>query len=205
MKKKVILILQRVNFSFQNTRQSKDYIFWMTCVGFFYQRSLIFKIFFKTDISLISFQQLDLIDMIFEIWDFIPEQEGLSNKIKNIDRVCEIRDKNDINSSQHSLKSWDSHGQYSGPWKGKTSTFSSAGGQRKMIKWRIGDGGQCVLKKDNQWMSTFRSHQGHYYSKTVHDLVNSNSNWKQHCTWGTTFYLHLGVTLWNMAMIDVIA
>ena len=171
----------------------------------FYQRSLIFKIFFKIDISLISFQQLDLIDMIFEIWDFIPEQEGLSNKIKNIDRVCEIRDKNDINSSQHSLKSWDSHGQYSGPWKGKTSTFSSAGGQRKMIKWRIGDGGQCVLKKDNQWMSTFRSHQGHYYSKTVHDLVNSNSNWKQHCTWGTTFYLHLGVTLWNMAMIDVIA
>jgi hypothetical protein len=50
----------------------------------FYQRSLIFKIFSKTDISLISFQQLDLIDMIFEIWDFIPEQEGLSNKKKTL-------------------------------------------------------------------------------------------------------------------------
>jgi hypothetical protein len=57
--KKVILILQWVNFCFQNTRQSKDCIFWMTCVGSLTKKLDFQKIFSKTDISLISFQQLD--------------------------------------------------------------------------------------------------------------------------------------------------
>jgi len=37
--------------------------------------------------------------MIFEIWDLIPEQERLSNK-KNIDQICKIPDRNDINTSR---------------------------------------------------------------------------------------------------------
>jgi hypothetical protein len=43
--------------------------------------------------------------MIFEIWELIPEQERLLNN-KNIDRIRKILDKNDINISRHSLKSW---------------------------------------------------------------------------------------------------
>jgi hypothetical protein len=39
--------------------------------------------------------------MIFKIWELIPEQERLSNK-KNIDWVCKILDKNDINTCWHS-------------------------------------------------------------------------------------------------------
>jgi hypothetical protein len=42
---KAILILQRVNFCFQNTRQSNDCMYWMTCVGL-WPKSLIFKISF---------------------------------------------------------------------------------------------------------------------------------------------------------------
>ena len=42
--------------------------------------------------------------MTVEIWDLIPEQERLSNK--NIDQICKILDKNDINISRHFLKSW---------------------------------------------------------------------------------------------------
>jgi len=42
--------------------------------------------------------------MTFKIWDLILEQERLSNK-KNINRVCKILDRNDINTSQYSLKS----------------------------------------------------------------------------------------------------
>ena len=40
--------------------------------------------------------------MIVEIWDLIPEQQRFSNK--NIDWVCKILDKNDINISRHFLK-----------------------------------------------------------------------------------------------------
>ena len=57
---KTILILQRLNFFFQNTRQSKDYICWMACVGSLIKKAWFFKILSKTDISLISFQQLYL-------------------------------------------------------------------------------------------------------------------------------------------------
>jgi hypothetical protein len=44
------------------------------------------------------------INMIFEIWELIPEQERLSKK-KSIDRVCKILDRSDINTSRHFLKS----------------------------------------------------------------------------------------------------
>jgi hypothetical protein len=54
--------------------------------------------------------------MIFEIWELILEQEILSNK-KNIDRVCKILDRNDINSSRHSLKSWAAGGNTVDPKK----------------------------------------------------------------------------------------
>ena len=57
---KAILILQWVNFCFQNTRQSNDCIFLMTCVGSLTKKLDFQKIFFKIVISLISFQQLDL-------------------------------------------------------------------------------------------------------------------------------------------------
>jgi hypothetical protein len=57
---KAILILQRVNFCFQNTRQSNDCMYWMTCVGSLTKKLDFQNIFSKTDIFLISFQQLDL-------------------------------------------------------------------------------------------------------------------------------------------------
>jgi len=43
--------------------------------------------------------------MIYEIWELIPQQERLLNN-KNIDQICKILDKNDINTSWHSLKNW---------------------------------------------------------------------------------------------------
>ena len=53
--------------------------------------------------------------MIFEVWDLIPEQERFSNK--NIDGVCKILDKNNVNISQHSLKRWPPGGNTVDPWK----------------------------------------------------------------------------------------
>jgi hypothetical protein len=90
---------------------------------------------------------------------------------------------NDINSSQYSLKNWDTWRQYSGSWVGKQTVFRSTGGNERWLNdesvyWR-----QCCSKKDNQWTSTFRSYWGQCCSKTVSDLVNFSSNW-----WAT---LHL--------------
>jgi hypothetical protein len=77
--------------------------------------------------------------MFFKIWDLIPEQEGLSNKKKNIDRVCEILDRNDIDTSRHSLKSWAVGGNTVDPKKEKQAVFRPARGQCKMIKWWISE------------------------------------------------------------------
>jgi hypothetical protein len=41
---------------------------------------------------------------------------------------------------------------------------------------------------------------GQCCSQTFYDLVNSNSNWKQRCTWGTTSYVILALPPENMAM-----
>ena len=54
--------------------------------------------------------------MIFEIWELIPEQERLLNN-KNIDWICKILDKNDINTFWHSLKSWPPGGNTVDPEK----------------------------------------------------------------------------------------
>jgi hypothetical protein len=60
----------------------------------------------KTDISLISFQQLDFeIDMIFEIWELIPEQKKIV-KQKEHQSSLQNLDRNDINTSRHFLKTW---------------------------------------------------------------------------------------------------
>jgi hypothetical protein len=68
--------------------------------------------------------------MIFEIWYLIPEQERLTNK-KNIDRICKILDKNDINTSRHSLKSWLPGGNIVDPEKENKQYFKSAGGKER--------------------------------------------------------------------------
>jgi hypothetical protein len=86
------------------------------------------RLFFKKDISnFISTIRL-WIDMIFEIWELIPEQERLSNK-KSIDRVCKILDRSDINTSRHFLKSWVAEGNTVDPEKEKQAVFISARGQ----------------------------------------------------------------------------
>jgi hypothetical protein len=68
------------------------------------------------------------INMIFEIWDLIPEQKRLSNK--NINRICKILDKNDINTSRHSLKSWPPGGNPVDPEK-KNKQYSDQLGAKK--------------------------------------------------------------------------
>jgi len=74
---KAILILQRVNYCFQNTSQSNDCIFWMTCVGSLTKKLDFQKIFSKINFSLISFQQLDLNKYV--IWN-----TRFDSKTKNI-------------------------------------------------------------------------------------------------------------------------
>jgi hypothetical protein len=53
--------------------------------------------------------------MTVEIWALIPEQERLSNK--NIDWICKIPDRNDINTSRDPLKSWPPGGNPMDPEK----------------------------------------------------------------------------------------
>jgi hypothetical protein len=92
--------------------------------------------------------------MIFEIWDLISEQERLSNK-NNIDQICKILDKNDINISRHSLKSWPLGGNTVEPEK---ESIQISWGQRKMIKWWINERTHSdhlgvMLFKDSSWFS----------------------------------------------------
>ena len=90
--------------------------------------------------------------------------------------------------------------------KGKQTVFRSAGGKERWLNEESMNGGQCGLKKDNHWKSTFRSHRGQYCSKTFHDLVNSSSNWKQRCTWRAFHYHQLGLPseTWLWLLTDVI-
>ena len=106
----------------------------MTCVGSLTKEAWISKKYlYKTDISLIPFQQLDFgIDMIFEIWELIPEQERLSNK-KSTDRVYKVLDKSDINTSWHFLKSWATEGNTVDLEKEKQAIFRSARGNKKWL------------------------------------------------------------------------
>jgi hypothetical protein len=84
--------------------------------------------FLKKDISnFISTIRL-WIDIIFEIWKLIPEQERLSNK-KSINRVCKILDRSDINTSPHFLQNWAAGGNAVDPKKEKQAIFRSARGK----------------------------------------------------------------------------
>jgi len=123
--------LQRVNFYFQNTRQWKDYLFWMTCVGSLIRKLDFQKIFSKTDNSLISFQRLDL--NRHDLWNI--RFDSRTRKIVEQRRTSVESAKsltwNDINFSQHSFKIWDTLGQYNGTWKGKTISIQISWGAKK--------------------------------------------------------------------------
>jgi len=171
MKKKTILVLQWVNFCFQNTWQSKDCIFRITCVGSLTEETW----FSKTDISLISFQQLDL--NWHDLWNM--RVDSTTRKI--------VKQQEHRPNLQNPWQEWHQHfltlleklttwWQYSGPWEGKQWAFRSTGGNERWLNdesvyWR-----QCCSKKDNQWTSTFRSYWGQCCSKIVHDLVNPVNN-----------------------------
>jgi hypothetical protein len=133
-----ILILQRVDFCFQNIRQLKDYIEWRA-LGLWPKKLDFQKIFSKTDISLISFQQLDL--NIHDLWSmrFDSRTRKIVDQRRTLIKSAESLTWNDINSSQYSLKSWDTVEQYNGPWEEKQAVFKSTWGQRKMIKWKISE------------------------------------------------------------------
>jgi hypothetical protein len=116
------LILQRVNFCFQNARQLKDCIYWMACVGPLTKEAWISKILFKIDISLISFQQLDL--NRHDLWNVIFDSRAKKN----------VKQEEHWASLQNPWQKWHQHfsklleklttwGQYSGPWEGKQIVF----------------------------------------------------------------------------------
>ena len=133
MKKKPILVLQRVNFCFQNTWQSKDCIFRITCVGSL-KKSLIFKRSFQKSTSLISFQQTRLwIDMIFEVWELIPEQKDCQTRRISIEFAKSLtRMTSTLLDTPWKV---DHLGQYNGPWEGKQKVFISAGGKERIERW----------------------------------------------------------------------
>jgi hypothetical protein len=113
--------------------------------------------------------------------------ERLSNK-KNIDQVCKILDKNDINTSWHSLKSWPPGGNTVDPEK-ENKMYSDQLGAKKESNNELAKSIK-VIPSDHKnhlvidkRMSMFRSYWGQCCSKTIHDLVNFSSSW-----WAT---LHL--------------
>jgi len=136
---KTILILQRLDFCFQNIKQLKDYIEWRV-LGL-WPKSLIFKRSFpKIDIFLISFQQLDL--NRHNLWSmrFDSRTRKIVEQWRTSIESAKYLTWNDINSSRHFLKSWDTLGAIQWTLKRKKqAVFRSAGGQRKMIIWRIGE------------------------------------------------------------------
>jgi hypothetical protein len=71
--------------------------------------------------------------------------------------------------------------------KRKNKQYSDQlGGKERWLNKESVNGGQCGSKKDNQWTSTFRSHQGAILFKDSQDLVNSSSKWEWWCTWRTS-------------------
>ena len=102
---KVILNLTTGHFCFQDTRQSKDCVFRITCVGSLIKK-LDFQKIFKKDISLISFQQLDL--NRHDRWNvrFDSRTKKIVKQRRTLIEFAESLTWNDINSSQNSLKGW---------------------------------------------------------------------------------------------------
>jgi hypothetical protein len=72
--------------------------------------------------------------MIFERWELISEQERLSNK-NNINQVCKILDKNDINTSWSPLKSWLARGNTMDPKKEDKQHSDQLGGKERLEWW----------------------------------------------------------------------
>ena len=72
-------------FLFQNTRQSKDCIFWIMCVGSLTKEAWFPKKLFKIDISLFSFQQLDL--NRYDLWKMRFGSRTLTEFAKSLTRM----------------------------------------------------------------------------------------------------------------------
>ena len=126
---KTILILQRVDFCFQNTRQSKGYIEWRV-LGLWPKKLEFQKYFSKTDISLISFQQLDL--NRHDLWSmrFDSKTRKIVKQIRTLIEFAKSLTWNDINSSQNSLKV-DHLGAIQWTLRRKTNNILISWGQRK--------------------------------------------------------------------------
>jgi len=60
----------------------------------------------------------------------IPKQEMLSNK--NIDWICKIPDRNDINTSRDSLKSWPPGGNAVDPKKENKQYLDQLGAKKEL-------------------------------------------------------------------------
>jgi hypothetical protein len=147
MKKKVILVLWRVNFCFQNTWQSNDCIFWITCVGSWTKRLDFSKDLFKINISLISFQQLDLNRHNF--WN--ARFDSRTRKIIEHRRTSIEYVKSLIEMTLTLLDTpWKVEqlgGNTVDPEKEKQAVFRSAMRQWKMIKWWISELKTMVFKE----------------------------------------------------------
>jgi len=133
---KVILILQRVNFCFQNTRQSKDCIFWITRVGSLTEETWFSKILLKTDIFLISFQQLDL--NRHDRWNM--RFDSRTRKIVKEEHRANLQNPwqewhQHFSTFLEKLVTW---GQYSGLLERKQTVFRSVRGV-EIIKWWINE------------------------------------------------------------------
>ena len=70
------------------------------------------------------------IDMTFEIWDLIPEQERLLNKEEHRLSLWNPWHEWHWNFSTL-LEKLSSQGQYSGPWKGETNSMQISWGEKK--------------------------------------------------------------------------
>ena len=144
---KTILILQGVNFCFQNTRQSKDHIEWRV-LGLWPKKLEFQKYFSKIDISLISFQQLDL--NRHDLWSmrFDSRTRKIVKQRRTFIEFVESLTWNDINSSQNSLKCWPP-GVIQWTLRRKTNNILISWGQRKNQMMSHQSSSKLCLASDN--------------------------------------------------------
>ena len=129
---KTILILQQVDFCFQNTRQSKDHIEWRV-LGLWPKKLEFQKYFSKTDISLISFQQLELNKNDIWIMRFDSSTRKIVKQRRTLIEFAESLTWNDINSSQNSLKGWPPGGNTVDPKKENMQYSNQLGGNERWL------------------------------------------------------------------------
>jgi hypothetical protein len=139
----------------------------MTRVGSLTKKLDFQKIFSKTNISLISFQQLDL--NRHDLWNM--RLDSRTRKIvKQEEHQIEFAKSSTKMTSTLLHTPW----KVETPW-GNTVDFekenkqyeAQLGGKERWLNEESVNGGQYFLKKDIQWTSTFRSHRGQYCSKTI--------------------------------------